>query len=227
MKKRIRNAVVIGFSMAFLAHHFLKAQQPEDSQQRETPSLIDTESWIKLTFTEETAGRSDCQEYDPEKPGVNYGPYASCTYSAYKISFEACKVTLEVHQSTGGTGVNGQKPDEYNFKRDSVVSFNLGDIDPTTIKLGTPRGTYGDLKKKTHFDNPPSMVEVHFATSNNLDRIQVLYPYSSYLKDRPEKAHACCGMGEWGIAVKPDYAPRFVKALDHAVQLCGGKPSTF
>lgn len=213
--------------MAFLAAYLMEAQQAEYSQQRRTPSLEDTESWIKSTFTEENAGRSDCQEYDPGQPGVIYGPYASCTYSVYKISFDLCKVIIEVHQSTGGIGENGKKPDVYKFKHDSVVSFNLSDIDPTTIKLETPRGTYGDLNKKTHYDNPPSMVDVHFGTTNDLDRIQVQYPYSSYLKGQPEKIHACCGLGEWGIAVRPDYAPRFVKALHKAVELCDGKHSTF
>jgi hypothetical protein len=57
-----------------------------------------------------------------------------------------------------------------------------------------------------------------------------------------EKAHTPAGKGETirsmehevgfpypkgGIAVKPDYAPRFLKALRHAVELCGGKRSTF
>jgi hypothetical protein len=65
MKRQTSIAVIIGALMALLAAHFMEAQQAENSQQRRAPSLGDTESWIKSTFTGENAGRSDCQEYDP------------------------------------------------------------------------------------------------------------------------------------------------------------------
>lgn len=224
--KKTSGAIASGFLIMFLAAHSMQPQQSVDPQRKQRPSLDETEGWIKQTFTNENTGRSNCGEYDPNQPGVNFGSYTSCTYSAYKISFAACKVTLEVHESTGGFGENGQKPDEYNFKRDSLVSFDLSDIDPNTIKPDAPYGTYGDLKKRTHFDNPPWNVDVHFRTTNDANKIEVDYPFGSD-PGKPNGVHTCCDYIGFGLAVRPDYAPRFVKALRNAVELCGGKSSTF
>jgi hypothetical protein len=226
MRRSIHCAMIPGIVVLICAGCFAQGQQAGDPQQAQKPSLEDTETWIKQTFTDENAGSSDCEESDPDILGLNYGPYTSCRYSKYEqIRFAQCKVSFEIHHSTGGLGKGGFWHGAPDFKNDAIVSFSLRDIDPTTIKTSGLRGLYGDLKKKTFYKNEPWNVEVHFGTTNEDNKIEVEYPHGS-TSGTPSKVHDCCEFGG-GVTVRPEYAPRFVNALHNAVELCGGKPSTF
>lgn len=211
----------------FLIVSIVQCQEANNSQRATEPSLDETQKWILQTFTSENAHRSDCQEYTPDLPGVNYGAYTSCFYTDYKnLTFAHCKMSFEIQHGQGGIKEGGPNysPDDANS---TVVLLDLSQIDPTSIKTENLRGTFGKLDKKTFYPNPATMIDVRFGTTNDLNSIVVTYPHASYSKDHPEEVHSCCGLGDAGITLEPNYAPRFVKAFRHAIDLCGGKPSTF
>jgi hypothetical protein len=110
-------------------------------------------------------------------------------------------------------------------KETTVLFFNLHDIEPSSLKATEPTGSFGLLEKKTWHHNEPS-ADVHFETTDNAETMVLVYPYSDHPTKRYKK-HVCCDVIGSGIAMKPEYAARFVKALRHAVELCGGKASVF
>ena len=77
MNRANRTAIAPWIIILIFAAFSIRAQQAKNPQSEQKPSLEEAETWIKQTFTDDNVGSSDCQEYDPERPGVNYGPYAS------------------------------------------------------------------------------------------------------------------------------------------------------
>ncbi len=72
--------------------------------------------------------------------------------------------------------------------------------------------------------------DICLATTDSEPKMTLQYPYSTSStggNHKPYKIHELCGIINNFVTVQPDYAPRFVKALTHAVELCGGKSSTF
>lgn len=83
-----------------------------------------------------------------------------------------------------------------------VESFNLQDIDPQSIHVTQPTaGTDG--------------VDVAFSARNDVEALR--YPGKVPVK----------GVQSEFQMDNIDYALRFANAFKHAVELCGGKPSTF
>jgi len=122
----------------------------------------------------------------------------------YRLDFDKCKATLDIEQQgfSSRVGFNGDH---------ETYSFNLADIDPLSIKFVV-------------IDMPLHFADVTFSTTDDTDSIELnVVPYGEKANPagKPHSVH----LG--GIPVGEDYAPRFVNALRHAVELCGGKPSAF
>ena len=198
------------------------AQTPHSGTENSKPSLQETEKWISQTFTDENTGRVDCGEFDPVTRS-DYGAYTDCFYSSYAIQFDECDVDLIIIKTerTDPNKVNNDGRD------DSIVSFSLRSIDPATIKMGEPQRQFGNSDKKRFHSNDIVYVNLLFGTTDQAKTIGVRYPHSGRDASKVWPEHECCGLLQPGVALKPDYAPRFMKAFKHAVELCGGKYSLF
>jgi hypothetical protein len=86
------------------------------------------------------------------------------------------------------------------------------------------------MDKKTFYHNQ-AQIDVCVATTNSESSLNITFPFSpSFLRGdrKPYKIHELCGAANDNfVTVDPEYAPKFIKALTHAVELCGGKPSAF
>jgi hypothetical protein len=113
-------------------------------------------------------------------------------------------------------------------------TFHLCDIDPASIKIKKY-----DLHKDVFDCSDPDQVsayslncdagEVEFHTRNELPAIKddsVITFAELTGKDHEATRHETMTRG-WFIVDDISYAERFAKALTHAVELCGGKPSKF
>ena len=200
-----------------------QVQQAVGSQQKGIPSLRDTEHWIDQTFTSENVGLSSCSEFDSNVPESDYGADVSCLYQSYRLDFADCKVTLFVRHSHTliNSARNLHEVGIADPRLDYVLSFKLSDIDPITISATAPIGSFGPLNKKTYHPNLP-YVAINFRSTNDENNMVLSKPGGT----SSIQQHDCCNFGG-GIAMEPNYAPRFVHALRNAVELCGGKTSTF
>jgi S1-C subfamily serine protease len=102
-------------------------------------------------------------------------------------------------------------------EKDSELIFNLQDIDPESITLKTedPDVACGNYCKD--LPKSPIAASVSFSTTNDNKAIA---DWSYLLGKHHDKS-------EGGFMFIEAYGPRFKKAFEHAVRLCGGKPSTF
>jgi hypothetical protein len=194
------------------------------AQKQTQPTLAETEKWIMQTFsTDSNSGRANCKEFNPAQPASEYGTSFYCEYESYVLDLKGCDATLTILYShrTQADITSDQKEE----KNTSVLSFNLRDIDPSSILSKEPTGSFGPLKKKTYHYNIAA-VEVDFSTTDGADSMEVTFPHAPG-PATPVKKHKCCDYFGSGIDLKPEYALRFVKAFRHAVELCGGKPSAF
>ncbi len=189
-----------------------------------TPSLADTEKWITNTF-DENSWAMFCREFDASKPDSEFGEDFYCRYQHYLLDFEGCKVTFITKFSHLSYILTKNPVSDGGDDKDqtTMVVFNLGDIDPKTIQAAEPHGTFGRLDMKTVHSNDAN-VDVCFTTTDNKDAMILIFPYAS--SHGAYKLSKLCGSHNF-ITASPEYAPRFIKALTHAVELCGGKPSAF
>jgi hypothetical protein len=190
----------------------------------DAPSLADTEKWISNTFAD-NSGMLTCSEFDSNNPGAEYGMEYGCFKDSYSLDFAGCNVTFYTFNSHEGYLLT-HDPVAYSEdgkERNSIAKFNLGNIDPKTIQAGDVWGAFGPLDKKKFHANP-AQTNITLATTDSNDTITIEFPYAS----RPFTAKTNKLGGSYGfITTSPEYAPRFVKALTHAVELCGGKASAF
>jgi hypothetical protein len=130
-----------------------------------------------------------------------------------KFSYESCKVTLVKLQEDIDPALFGNSTPNLT---EYTESFSLADIDPATI---THDSGDGDLNGKI----------VVFSTTNDKKTI-----HCSAVNKNPGKEFGkdagCLPAYDNSEQLRfstTQYTLRFAKALKHAVQLCGGKPSTF
>jgi hypothetical protein len=114
--------------------------------------------------------------------------------------------------------------------------INLVDIDPSSIKSGQliQDADFITSKNRNLVDYSIRAVKDHpyvFVTIKTTDNRNSVVSYT-YLNENgaptkhSEMGHSV-GFSNLGVAVEPEYAPRFTEALRRAVELCGGKPSAF
>lgn len=89
-----------------------------------------------------------------------------------------------------------------------VIDYDLSDIDPNTIKVWTVTAGPGTGVSSVDFD------------ARNFDKSV------RYTNPSDPKADYSADNGAFDLDA-PEHAESFAKALRHAVELCGGKSSTF
>jgi hypothetical protein len=122
--------------------------------------------------------------------------------------FDGCKVHF-THSTHQEAFLNGEPaPDKKQSHIDQF--FELSDIDPdATAFIKGPR-----------FD-VPAMVTVH--TRNDEKKIRTKFSWQSEADSEPDDTYIIFTLDP----IDTEYVGRFAKAFKHAVEACGGKPSTF
>lgn len=185
----------------------------QSGKRQSGPSLIETEHWIENTFNNDNVGYFQNFSVD------------NTLDQSYSITFEGCTLGFEASEvqryTSDGT---------HHERQSSVVYFaNLKDIDPSTIKVYF----YDVIKVRRAF--------VGLMTTNNENKITTfMFPNDikhlvspSVFRHEKHSTSELVFRGDSipsdksGIVMAPDYAPRFINAMRHAVQLCGGKRSIF
>jgi hypothetical protein len=140
------------------------------------------------------------------------------------VSHDGCQMTvIENYDMTGDYFVGGRSEFAYE-ERDT---FNLADIDPTTVKVPDNNPYREELNGKVinlFTVNNRGAIKCQVKTAIDLDR------EGNPDKDLKSSADRCVGApynNEEFRFQTHEYAVRFAKALRHAVTLCGGKASTF
>jgi hypothetical protein len=94
----------------------------------------------------------------------------------------------------------------------AVLWFNLHDIDPSSVSM-TPNEIWQS---------------VTFTTHNNQNLIIWADPDNKADQHKTHSLTYAAMYGGGGLDLKPEYAPRFIKAFRRAIELCGGgKPVAF
>jgi len=117
---------------------------------------------------------------------------------------------------------------------EALARINLADIDPSSIKsygaFSPEAVAYGDLDDKAGraFKSAADLTVVQLFTR---DRNRSIYA-TQWEKDKADSAGHVVGVdvhltGMFVVFKSKDRAERFVTALTHAVQLCGGRASDF
>ena len=189
-------------------------------------SLSETDEWINNTFehgvAENTTGYFDCsdsqgQSIKPELLGTDRWNPADCLRIDYYLTMTGCGASL-VGDSSISRRESYLKPLEKDHETHDFISFNLKDIDPASVRM----------------EAREIWQRVTFNTYNNRDAMTAVEPGDNWKPEdgpqgKPFKIHDFTYMVflGGGIYMQPEYAPRFIKAFQHAIDLCGGKSSAF
>jgi hypothetical protein len=172
-------------------------------------TLKETVDWMQSTL--QPSGLLGMEQNGASRYSVMPGYLHAETIK--KFSYEGCKVTVvKLVEDIDPALFGNSKPSLTEY----TENFSLADIDPATI---THDSGDGDLNGKI----------VVFSTTNDKKTIHC----SAVNKNPGEKFGKDAGClppydnSEQLRFSTPQYTARFAKALKHAVQLCGGKPSTF
>jgi len=126
--------------------------------------------------------------------------------------FVGCRVhfSYSTHQEPY---INGEPAPEPNKTYHVDYLFGLGDIDPASITFSKGPGL-------PRLDVPSFLT---FSTRNDEKKITVRLPWESEADPEPTETSLILSLD----AIDQDYVARFARALKHAVEACGGKPSLF
>jgi hypothetical protein len=209
--KKTTHAVMISALFIFIfTGCIIHAQRAGNSQKTAQPSLKDTEKWIAQTFDDHIVHKG--------REHIDFDNAGNTQCSMYFYVTEQFDI------------LNPQIDEKIRF----MQLVDLSDIDPATIKASelihdTDITTVKDTNQidySTHTAKDHPYVFVRIKTTNDKDSITSSM-YMTYLNGEHHTMEREVGFDREGVAVEPEYAPRFIKALRHAVELCGGKPSAF
>jgi hypothetical protein len=180
------------------------------SAQSEGPSLSETLAWMDST-------------YNPHSNGGSWGHGRREIYGSGKLlsnhiasfEYDGCSMIITVTEDPIDPIYNKDYP-SISYK------FNLGDIDPVSLRTIKSESWYGGIACNIGNDSACDLAEIDFQTHNQLPLIERDYPNSP-----PEFRGVTHTMEADFILDDIPYSVRFARAFRHAVELCGGKPSTF
>jgi len=205
-------AYLLALSVACCIPFSLFAQQKQ-------PSLSETLYWMERTYN----------PHDAEGGGFGHGREENYSRGVLAkrvtetFSYDTCQLTLNVKDDP-------RLPLSTDMYSSRVYEFSLGDIDPGSITIRPYDSQHGGLS--CDFDPRVmtcDMAEIWFETRDKLPLIResthTVFPKVT------GSDHEASGQretfGAWFYVDDADYAGHFAKALRHAVELCGGKPSPF
>jgi hypothetical protein len=171
------------------------------------PSLEETTSWIKAAL----ASYGHVQRKDD----YHSGTLVTHDFTNTLISADGCKLSF-VHLYTAYTATTINPFPSSSTPQEQTIVLNLRDFDPTTAKL-----TEQPAGSDQYANYSDSGVLVGFQTTNLAKSVEVT-----------EKSSAPTGQPVYWSAISlrvssKDAATRLMKAMSHAIALCGGKKSTF
>jgi hypothetical protein len=166
-------------------------------------SLADTETWLNQTLSFINSENGEAWMVTDFDLGDAY----------YDLEVQACKATVGKYPIP-----TREKP----FLQSHVTySFELGAIDPTSIK-------YGVLSHPDISSAVAAQLDIRTRDDAEIITRDI---FAGGEKDSTGafnyKQHDSHEVNHVSLLINLDYAPRVVKAFRHAVELCGGKPSTF
>ena len=135
----------------------------------------------------------------------------TCYHHRAGIMFEGCAVTIV------GSSLEASFKDTvaHEWKYNWNLLFNLHDVNPSSIKSAPQVDS-----------SIESALTVDFRTTDDKN-VMVLRHYQDKGAER-RPVHALSDADTFaGFVMKPDYAPRFIKAFRTAVESCGGRTSAF
>jgi hypothetical protein len=115
--------------------------------------------------------------------------------------------------------------DSFKTGRRTFSIVNLADIDPVSLKIDTTRDSFKGQVEPTWYD-------IYLETTGYKKTIQERteeYKYDQKNKKDLERTEKSKNMISKAVVVtrNKDNAPRIVKALKHAIKVCGGKAPPF
>lgn len=185
------------------------------AQKTPAPSLRETQDWITNTIEHGDNGRG-------------YGVFSThfpkeddSSDTDAKVTFNACEMTIASHTRGGAVTV---------FE-DLVQTVNLKDLDPRSIKVTPNSSKFGGLTCYTD-NNDCDEATVSFETRDAklLVRSQFKGVYrDATLNSGPNQQKPYEQMLEHTSILVSEipYAKKLSHALAHAIELCGGKGSSF
>jgi len=199
---------------------------PVTAEQTAGPSLSETDEWVNNTFNhgvaENTTGYFACSDFQgqPIKPELlgtdRWNPAKSCQRIDYYLTMTGCDASLVVDLKISRRE-SYLKPFELDSESHDFISFNLKDLDPASVRM----------------EAREIWQQVDFNTHNNRDTMTNVEPGENWKPEdgpqgKPFKIHDINQTWSFGgIYMMPEYAPRFIKAFQRAIELCGGKSSAF
>ncbi len=180
------------------------------------PSLDETIGWMDSTYNPhlDQGGASGHGVQDNQNNGVSF------LKRNETLSAKGCEMTLSIHDDPLVAK---------DVRMDTTTSFDLGDIDPHSIKMLEYDLTSGGLSCREFPGTVCNMAVLEFETRNQLplmaEKIHLTFPKLT------GKDHESDGAKRAFVANiyldEIDYSKRFERAFRHAISLCGAKPSTF
>jgi len=183
------------------------------------------------------------QTYNPHEGGENFGlGHGNETHYLENKAQQTEEVTQEFHQTLAYKGdcvivIHHETlpVGVYKSVYDSGdYTLSLCDVDPDSIKITTydfrkDVGGCDDPEEVQLFGLDCTSAEIEFHVRNDAPKIKddSVTTYAELTgKDHETQSHDLMSKG-WFLVDDAAYAQRFAKALRHAVELCGGKPSKF
>jgi hypothetical protein len=186
------------------------------------PTLADTLTWMDNTLNH--GARGLVAQSERNKWGYSFEETTDFTY-------KQCSMTVMTIAPGDTNGDSGGKWKSFD------ASFELRDIDPTTIRVLPLSSVYmsdcTNPNEARALGDCDSQAQVLFSTQDEKDRIRVdesIRQHSPSDEHSPsaDAVHQTWTASHWNFGMHDlAYAKRFAKAFHHAVELCGGKPSTF
>lgn len=201
----------------------------KSAPEQQAPSLSETLAWMSET-------------YNPHEGGLFHTPVGHGRFEErvatgkplqlainYSFAYDQCRITI--HSQADPIGEITKE-----VLSDSSITFNLGDIDPQSIKVRTYASNAMGMSCDGYSAEELQMrrmncdeAEVTFSTHN--DRPVIEKKFHSVYPNLTGADHEFRSESkEYKAFFAFDdvaYAERFEKAFRHAVELCGGRPSAF
>jgi hypothetical protein len=209
------------FCLAFFV--FLSAactRSHSSSSQAEQPDLKETIEWINQTYNPLPSYKNHSVR---ESQVVENGIYVTIDRKTTILRLDGCAATIEEKQDP-----NLRLSTDVHLVTETET-FNLGDIDPTRIKVEKIAGTAAAMRCDINPDLTCDEAEIGLHTRNQKQAIKD-HRVMEYPKETGA-AHMSVtdSLDDSAFLFVNDleYLPRLVTALKHGIELCGGKPSSF
>jgi S1-C subfamily serine protease len=180
--------------------------EPATATQTTGPSLSETDEWLNNTFQDGVQGGylncvdAEGERIDTRLLGTSRWPLRTwCDHTYFGLGMKGCNATLITKH-------------EGSFELRVVLDFNLKDIDPSSLRVN-----------KSTMEPTAEIWQVMTLDTRNHEKLVTKH----YGDREPYLSHWDFETGVEGIYMRPEYAPRFIKAFQHAIELCGGKSSAF